>query len=125
VSDNSATFLGGDSCWALEETPRAVDDEVDAVDDTTKEAAEGTRAATVTAMQATDVVFMVLLIYGSRNMFYASVVVRNQGSEVCVKLKGFALSEIIVLYRNDFFLLIHRFVEFPSFARKEEKLFVF
>jgi hypothetical protein len=38
-------LLGGESFWALDDTPRAVDEDVDAVEETTKDVADGTRAA--------------------------------------------------------------------------------
>lgn len=53
-------LLGGDNFWALEDTPRAVVDDEGADEETTKDVAEGTSAATVAAKYATGVVFMVL-----------------------------------------------------------------
>ena len=42
-------LLGGDNFWALEDTPRAVDEAADDDDETTKDVAEGMSAAAVTA----------------------------------------------------------------------------
>lgn len=53
-------FFGGESCWALEETPKEVDEVNGATeDDTTKDVAEGTITAVVAAKQAIDVIFIV------------------------------------------------------------------
>ena len=55
-------ILGGDNFWALEDTPRAVVEDDAADEETTKDVAEGTSAATVAAKyNATGVVFMMML----------------------------------------------------------------
>jgi hypothetical protein len=56
-------LLGGDSFWALEDTPKAVVDDDGADEETTKDVAEGTRAATVAAKYATGVVFMMMMLF--------------------------------------------------------------
>jgi len=77
VSDNSAILLGDTNCWALDEaTPRDVDEAEDADDETTKDVADGTRAAVVAIKQAMDVVFIVLVCWidgwmdGWMDLFY-------------------------------------------------------
>lgn len=56
-------LLGGDNFWALEDTPKAVVDDDGADEETTKDVAEGTRAATVAAKYATGVVFMMMMLF--------------------------------------------------------------